>query len=35
MRLLFERIPKENQEIDFAVDDPGSDLLVTAKRATL
>jgi len=30
--LRLERIPKENQEIDVAVDDLGADLLIAAER---
>jgi len=35
MRLLLERIPKEDEEIDFTVDDLGPDLLITTEWSAL
>ena len=35
MRLLFQRVPEKNQEIDFVVHDPGPDLLVAPERTAL
>src|SRR5438093_13546272 len=34
MRLGLQRIPQEHQQIDLALSDPGTDLLVAAERAT-
>src|SRR3990172_1984972 len=35
MRQGFERIPEKDQKIDFAIDNLGADLLITAQRAAL
>ncbi len=35
VRLRFQRIPEEDQEVDFSARDPGADLLVTAEWSAL